>query len=200
MNISYPLILASASPARFQVLNSIGIPCLQFPSHADEETPEKDPLKHTLLIAQRKMESFSAQYRASAAHPVITADTVVSIHSMILGKPEDRDQAREYLSLLSGSTHQIITGFCIRLPYCDQVLTGNDTTHVRFHEISEKEIQDYLDTEEWKLAAGAYRIQQRGALLIDSIIGSFWNVVGLPIEKIFGIVRKQDCLHVVTGP
>ncbi len=200
MSLSYPLILASASPARFNLLKRMGISCIQLPAHADEQSIETDPLRYTSLVARRKLECCLAAYAYAEKHPVISADTVVSCDSIILGKPDSPEDARKYLRMLSGRVHQVVTGFCLRLPGNGGIYTGTDSTDVLFYDLTENDIHRYLSTGEWQHAAGAYRIQEQGALLVREIKGSFWNVVGLPIEKIFGIVRKQDCLHVVLGP
>lgn len=199
MNISYPLVLASASPARFQMLNDIGISCIQFPSRADEDIIEADPQLHTALLAERKMDHILHQHPAALRSPLLTADTVVSFSGTIIGKPDTYEQAREYLSMLSGSTHEVVTSFCLRLPGRDRTFQGTDVTKVTFHHLAPQDIEQYLASGEWMHAAGAYRVQKQGALLISALSGSFWNIAGLPIEKIFGIVRTQDCLHVVLG-
>ncbi len=200
MNLHYPLILASASPARYALLHQAGIPCIQIPTHADETAETGCPRDLTSQLAERKLESACCGGLDLSRHPVLSADTVAAFGSDILGKPQSRGEAEAYLRMLSGNTHEVVTSYCLKLPGISRVFSGTVSTLIRFHPLSSSELSRYLDRGEWEHAAGAYRIQGTGASFIQEISGSFWNVAGLPLEEIFGIVREQDCLHVVYGP
>lgn len=192
------LILASASPARYQLLQQLGISCRRIPTYADESCNEPDPILLAKELAQRKLSACLDAHPHEAQHIIIAADTVVAIGNRIIGKAETRDQASSYLNLLSGNNHQVITGFVLHLPgrqaYCDHAVTT-----VSFHPLTSGELSTYLDSDEWQHAAGAYRIQGSGGLFVKQIVGSFWNIVGLPIEQIFGMIRSQEYIHVVKS-
>ncbi len=200
MSASRPLILASASPARSRLLTQIGIPFIQLPTNTDESGMNGPAEALTAELSRRKLESCLNQNSYAKEHPVLSADTVVCLNGEIIGKPSGRHEASEFLARLSGNTHRVVSSFSLYIPVSQGVFSETCITEVSFHNLSDDEITWYLETGEWEHAAGAYRIQGRGALLIREVNGSFWNIVGLPIEQIFGIVRRQECLHVVFGP
>jgi septum formation protein len=96
------------------------------------------------------------------------------------------------LKELSGRTHSVFSGFCLSFPGDNELYSGYEQARITFFALSDEEIESYLQTQEWRLAAGAYRIQQKGIRLISSIEGSYFTVAGLPIHKIFGIVRERN--------
>lgn len=116
---------------------------------------------------------------------ILSADTIVVMEQRVLGKPENFEQAREFLELLSGKMHSVITGFCL-IPGDDpaQTVTNFDETFVEFRTLSAKEIDAYLKTGESMDKAGAYAIQGKGKALVQRYQGSWSNVVGLPVEKL----------------
>lgn len=199
MNVSRPVILASASPARAKLLEQSGIACIVLPTDVDESCDAACPVELAESLSLRKALACRSAWSASADHLVIAADTVVFIDDHIIGKPDDRAHAKRQLELLSGRTHRVITGYTLLFP-CDAVpCTGSSQSRVTFHELDEGEIESYLNSGQWMGAAGSYRIQERASLFIRGIEGSFWNIVGLPIEEIFGIVRIREYMHVVLG-
>ena len=113
---------------------------------------------------------------------VLGVDTVVALGARLYGKPGDRDDARSTLRALAGHRHAVIGGVC--LIEADRVRTLATITEVQFRPLSPEEIERYLDTEEWAGRAGAYAIQERGALLVREITGDYLNVVGLPVAAI----------------
>ena len=119
---------------------------------------------------------------------ILSADTVVCIDEKILGKPKDRADAENMLRSLSGRGHFVYTGFCIADG--EKICSGFERTDVYFKKLSENQLSWYLDNEEWKDKAGAYGIQGKGALLVEKINGDYFNVVGLPVSRIFSEISR----------
>jgi nucleoside triphosphate pyrophosphatase len=173
------LVLASASPRRFELLRQIGIvPDVVDPAQIDE-SPLHDELPpvHALRLAREKA------LRVAARHPgafVLAADTVVACGRRILPKPADEAAARRCLDLLSGRRHRVHSGVALTSPDGRLVLRRVDS-HVGFKRLSEEEMAAYLNSGEWHEKAGGYAIQGRAAALIRFVSGSYSNVVGLPL-------------------
>jgi septum formation protein len=178
------LILASASPRRAEILRTAG---LQFAvlSSAVDETPLPGETPHDLVrrLALAKAELVAA--RAVGPAIVIAADTVVALEGTILGKPRTSEDARQMLEKLSGRTHSVITGvMLIRLPDAER-REFTETTQVHFASVSKEEIAKYLTSGEPFDKAGAYAIQGLGGRFIPRIDGCYFNVVGLPLSRLF---------------
>lgn len=188
-----PLVLASASPRRRQLLRGIGIPIEVFPVGAEETPlPGEDGPRSALRLAREKAQI------AAAARPrqaILAADTVVLIESQILGKPRTIDEAREMLGLLSGRWHRVVTGVALRLP-SGAILSESSATEVRFSPLSAQEIEAYIATPEPYDKAGAYAIQGVAGWFIEEIRGSASNVIGLPLE----VVRRLLLRAGLPGP
>lgn len=181
--MQYPLILASSSPRRRELLSLLDIPFTVQSSEADETLPENSsPEQAVLLLAKRKAKA--VQEAGGNVRPIIivSADTVVSLQGAIFGKPQNREEAFSMLSALSGQTHRVYTGVCILSPMDTSLFSV--CTEVTFYPLSEKEIWDYIATGEPMDKAGAYGIQGRGALFVQEIKGDYYNVVGLPIARV----------------
>ena len=125
---------------------------------------------------------------------VLGADTIVVVDERILGKPEDKADARNMLGRLSGSVHQVITGFCLSNPAGEIVHSETVTTDVYFKKLSDSEITDYIATGEPEGKAGAYAIQGIGAFMVASISGSYTNVVGLPLCAVIKALIRVGAL------
>jgi septum formation protein len=123
---------------------------------------------------------------------VIGADTVVTMDKVIYGKPDNHDQAREMLKGLSGRSHKVITGFAVLCPAGNIEITGTEETKVTFAELSDHEIERYIASGEPMDKAGAYGIQGRASIFVSSIKGCYFNVVGLPIRRIYESIIKID--------
>ena len=175
---SYPLILASASPRRRELLTQIQIPFRVVESDVDEQETGHDPTEMCLGLAEKKAIQV---YRLAGPAWVLGADTIVVIAGKILGKPRDEADAREMLALLAGTGHRVITGFCVIDPSGLPVHSEAVSTDVRFKPLSDREIEAYVRTGEPFGKAGAYAIQGIGAFMVESICGSYSNVVGLPV-------------------
>ncbi len=173
------LVLGSASPRRAELLAQIGVvPVAVRPADIDE-TPRKD--EQPRIYARRLSVEKVAAVAADQDTAVLCADTVVAVGRRILGKPNDADQARTYLKLLSGRRHRVITGVALKLG--QKIWQRDVVTSVQFKRLSESEITAYLASDEWQGKAGGYAIQGRGAMFIPSINGSYTNVVGLPLAE-----------------
>ncbi|AFV10832.1 septum formation protein Maf [Thermacetogenium phaeum DSM 12270] len=181
------IILASASPRRKKLLEQIGLKFRVIPSRV-EEIPEPGLEKRELVL---RLANLKAGYVAGL-YPwaiVLGADTIVCCEGQILGKPRDRDDAARMLRLLSGRIHEVITGLVLRQESRGLVRTEAVTTLVRFRDLSQREIDGYIATGEPFDKAGAYGIQGYGALLVESINGCYFNVVGLPLSRLAAMFR-----------
>ena len=192
------IILASQSPRRKELLERMGI--------RDFETisPNVDESAFHGLPPEELVRRLSAEKAAAVAGKVgedaivIAADTVVALEGAVLGKPADELDAFKMLSALSGVRHQVYTGVTV----CrgGEKQTAHEVTDVTFRELSEGEIEDYIATGEPMDKAGAYGIQGYGALLIQGISGDYYNVMGLPVCRLSGMLARfgVDCLRLAA--
>ena len=187
------IILASASIARKQILEQAGFMVIIKPTDAIEENSVKHPGENVKSLSQYKMDIFKRQTSNWEALrvPVITADTIVLCREGILGKPSGKDLAKQMLKQLSGTVHSVYTGFSILFPGIKKCISGYESAEVTFFPLCLNDIDEYLDTNEWMNAAGAYKVQGVGLRLISSIKGSYFTIAGLPIHQISGILREQ---------
>jgi len=192
------LILASASPRRRELLTQAGYEFRIHPAHIPEDPlPGEDPIAYVTRLARQKAEavyneilgvpdlaSEAWEVTAPSHGPLVVlgADTTVTLDKIILGKPEDSQDAARMLRLLSGRTHRVITGVSVVSSIGTQ--TAAEVTAVQFLSLSEEEIQSYVATGEPMDKAGAYAIQGRAARWIPRIEGCYFNVVGLPISLV----------------
>jgi septum formation protein len=177
-----PVILASKSPRRQELLRLMDIDFRVVLKDVDESYPEGlTPPEVALHIARKKAEAFD---ETVGDEVVLTADTIVCIDGLILGKPENRAHAIEMLQKLSGCVHQVITGVC--LLHKGRYNNFYDLTEVLFRKLSDAEISNYVDKYQPLDKAGSYGIQELiGLIGIVRIEGSYTNVVGLPTEKVY---------------
>lgn len=186
------LILASASPRRQELLGSAGIPFEVLPSEVDEGFLEGEaPEEYVGRLARGKAAKAGEKHRDRW---VLAADTVVVIDGRILGKPGDRQEAREMLERLSDREHRVITGFCLHRGGSGKSREGTVTTWVRFKNLSSGEIDWYLDTGEPFDKAGAYAIQGKAAFMVREIRGSYTNVVGLPLTEVIEALQEMGAV------
>jgi septum formation protein len=178
-----PLLLASASPRRREILERAGIPILVDAQDVDEAELEDEPLADYLdRVTRAKLTSACRQRREVIG--VLAADTVVNAGGISLGKPNSDRDAMRMIERLSNSTHEVTTRFCLAEPGGVVVHAESVVTQVTFRALSSKEIARYVATGEGRDKAGAYAIQGIGAFLVERISGSFTNVVGLPIAEV----------------
>lgn len=175
------IILASSSPRRRELIQLLDYP---FEIHTREVeeiiNPQLSPEENVKYLARLKAEAVAKEY---SAEWIIGADTMVCLQSHILGKPKNEEEARKMLQLLSGQRHRVITG--VALIKKNEVSTFCETTYVQMKILSKQEIDYYVATGEPLDKAGAYGIQGKGAIFIESIEGDYYNVVGLPIHQIY---------------
>ena len=177
-----PVILASASPRRSQLLKEIKVEFTVVPADAEEVQPgHLTPHEIAQVNAYRKARVVAKRYPDSL---IIAADTIVCLGSRIFGKPADGAEARKMLAQLQAKTHQVITGVClVQLRAHRQKLFAVSTT-VLFRSLTPAQIQEYLKLVHALDKAGAYAIQEHGEKIVEKINGSFSNVVGLPLERL----------------
>ena len=190
------IILASQSPRRRQLLGQIGLDhFIVRPARGEEVMdPALSPAQLVEELSRQK-----AREVAGASDPgdlVIAADTVVAIDGRVLGKPHDREEACAMLSALSGREHTVYTGVTVCRD--DRMLTQHEATQVRFRPLSPREIQAYVDSGESMDKAGAYGVQELGALLVEGIRGDYFNVVGLPLCRL-GQMLSQFGVELLAG-
>ncbi|WP_133576884.1 Maf family nucleotide pyrophosphatase [Pedobacter metabolipauper] len=177
-----PILLASKSPRRQELLKSMDLDFKVRLKEVDESYPEDLlPAEIAVYIAQKKAEAFTTDRND---HLVITADTIVAYKNEILGKPDDAGHAFEMLTKLSGTNHQVYTGVCIAS--ADKITSFYDVTEVFFNPISSEQINYYIKNYNPMDKAGAYGVQDWiGMIAVERIIGSYTNVMGLPTEKLY---------------
>lgn len=176
-----PLVLASASPRRLQLLQQVGIR----PSDVDPADVDEAPRRRELPHHYARRVALDKLAAVAARHPgafLLAADTVVAVGRRILPKPEDEAEARRCLELLSGRRHRVLGGVAVQAPDGRRVDTLV-TTAVIFKRLSQDELDRYLAGGEWRGKAGGYAIQGAAAAFIPKIIGSYPNVVGLPLVE-----------------
>ncbi|MCH5323771.1 MAG: septum formation inhibitor Maf [Eubacterium sp.] len=182
------LILASKSPRRSELLTLAGLRFEVVPAVGEEFLPESiTPSEAVLMLSRQKAAEVSEKFPTDT---VIGADTVVAVDGRILGKPKDEQDAYNMLRLLSGNTHSVYTGVCIRRG--EREMPFYQKTDVEFYALSDSEIYDYIATGEPMDKAGAYGIQEKGFFMVKGIHGDYYNVVGLPIAE---TVRKLKELN-----
>lgn len=198
--IAMKIILASASPRRKELLGLItkdfGIVTREVDERAVEQQVKQRGGDAVMIQCELSRAKACAVYDGIPAEErgnvvVIGADTAVVCGDEIMGKPEDKEDARRMLTMLSGRTHEVITGVCVKTLDSEVVFT--ETTKVRFGDLDEFQkdlIERYINTGEPYDKAGAYGIQEGGALLVDTVEGDYFNVVGLPVRRLSQILSQ----------
>jgi septum formation protein len=179
-----PLVLASSSPRRKELLMHVGIPFESVESGIEETAEGRpSPVKLACRMAVQKAESV---HQVRPQRWILGADTIVVLKTRVFGKPKDARDCREMLFSLQGRNHRVITGFCIIDESGSLVHVEAVTTKVKVKKMSEPEIEAYIKTGEPFGKAGGYAIQAIGSFMIERITGSYTNVVGLPICEVVG--------------
>lgn len=185
------MILASQSPRRYELLKLISEDFSVIPATGEEVVPEGlSPAEVVQHLARQKAEEIRALYSGTPKEPIIAADTVVAIDGKILGKPKDAFDAADMLGLLSGRVHSVFTGVCVIDGERESVFA--EETKVEFYELSTEEIRAYIATGEPMDKAGAYGIQDKGALIVKRIDGDYYNVMGLPVGRLSRVLRGLE--------
>lgn len=189
--MSKKLILASASPRRKEILDTAGYLYEVIPSNADEVMEGECAYSLAELNALAKAKEVFERLD-NENYVVLGADTVVSVGGQVLGKPTDETDAFLMLKSLSGSTHEVISGFAVVA--AEGFNSGFCVTKVKFRDLSDEEIRAYVATNEPMDKAGSYAIQERACLFAESFEGDFFNIIGLPIEKAFMFLKEFGIL------
>jgi septum formation protein len=184
------LILASGSPRRKELLQQMNILFKVHKSDCEESFSDEQPPSQIVIdLAEQKAKTVFQHYKDDV---VIGADTVVVRNGVILGKPENEDEAIEMLQSLSGSTHSVWTG--VAIVSASKSITFSEETKVTFWQLSDEEILSYVKSGEPFDKAGAYGIQGLGAYLVKSINGDYFNVVGLPISRTMRELKRMGAI------
>lgn len=188
LSFRVPFILASQSPRRRTLLSQIGVEFHVHPSDAEEVWDDTlSPDGAVERIALQKAEVIAPLYPEALT---LGADTVVVLEGSVLGKPVDAEEAASMLLRLSGATHTVFSGIALIHPASGRLVTAHATTHVTFSSLSLDEIQRYVATGSPMDKAGSYGIQDdHGALFVERINGDFYNVVGLPLQRLYQTIR-----------
>ncbi len=174
-----PVILASASPRRRELLTALGLQFELIPAHIDESFyPNESPVKHVCRLAEEKGKNIAAEHPEAV---VISSDTIVVYQDTILGKPADEHDAFQMLRSLSGNMHKVITAFSIICRKRNINVLEYETTEVVFRNLSDENIRSYIAGGSPLDKAGAYGIQDLDANFVKKIKGCFYNVIGFPV-------------------
>lgn len=187
MNVQESLVLASASPRRRKILEKLGFEFEVLPTDVGEDdVPWNDPAHSVKLLAELKaVEALSHRPRKT----IIAADTVVVCRGERMGKPKDEKEAALMLRRLSGREHEVITGVAL-VAAPNRRIIEVEQTKVFFRDLEEAEIERYIETGEPFDKAGAYAIQGYASVFVEKIEGCYFNVVGLPVPRLFTMFRK----------
>ncbi len=184
-----PIYLASKSPRRRKLLKQLGLKFKSFSVNSPEDLLDGEhPVECVKRIALEKMEL--ARYKVSRSI-IITADTIVVLRNKVIGKPASKTDAIKILLQLSGKVHTVYTGFCVLNQRTGVMIVDYEKTEVEFRKLMKDEIIDYVDGGSPMDKAGAYGIQDDfGAVFVKSLNGCYYNVVGLPLTKLYKAIRK----------
>ena len=186
------VILASKSPRRVEILEKIVKEFEVVQSNFDENTIDfkGDIEKYVKDLSRNK--AIEVSKRLNEPSIVIAADTVVFQDGKVLEKPKNEEDAFSMLSSLSGNTHKVYSGICLINTYDDTVVTDCDCTEVRFSELNPRQIRNYINSGEPMNKAGAYGIQGLGGAFVEGIKGCYYNVMGLPLNKLYKALENYD--------
>ncbi len=183
------IILASASPRRKEILENANVKFKIMSSDIEELTLEgESPCQMVMRLAFEKGIDIAHKQKSDL---VISADTIVVLDNKVLGKPKDEKEAKHMIESLSGKTHQVITGISLINLENNKKIIDYVISNVKFKDLSEDDINDYISTNESLDKAGAYGIQGYGALLVEEIQGDYFNIVGLPISRLSDLLKKH---------
>lgn len=192
------IILASGSPRRHSLLNSIGLPHIVIPSSVDEVfDPSLSSEQSAVSLAEQKALDVA---KRSSFDLIIAADTIVVLKDQLLAKPQSRQEAIDMLEKLSGNTHSVITGVSLVTP--DKHTSFSVTTKVTFESLTPAEMEAYVDTGSPMDKAGGYGIQDDlGSLFVKHINGDYYNVVGLPLQRLYEELKllTPDIASMILG-
>ncbi len=188
-----PIILASASPRRQEILSQLNIPFKVIPSQDEEVYP--DDMEHTKIpehLAVQKVRSIQRTFsKELETFWILSADTLILYDDKIFGKPSDQNEAEFFLRTLQGKTHNVVTGIALYNGKEKTLISRSSINEVTFAPMSDEEIEWYLNTGDWHGVAGGYRIQGVASCFIKSIKGSTSSIMGLPIFELYDMLKEQ---------
>ena len=191
------IILASASPRRKEILENANVKFDVIKSTIDEVILDQElPSQVVMRLAFEKCMDIASKNENDL---VIGADTIVVLDNIILGKPKDKEDATSMIKKLSGKTHQVITGISLVNLNVNKKIIDYVVSNVKFKDLSEEDIKDYIQTNESLDKAGAYGIQGYGAMLVEEIQGDYFNIVGLPISRLSDLLKKHFSINLFYG-
>lgn len=186
------IILGSQSPRRRELLENVGIKFEVLVANGEETVDDSlsfPEIVESLAIQKNKAVEQDKSCPKDAV--IITADTMVVCGDEIMGKPKDDKDAKRMLKMLSGKTHKVLTGYCLCDKLTGKTLSGAVLTEVKFRELDDDEIDRYIKTREPEDKAGAYGIQLRGSMFVEEIRGDYFNIVGLPVQRICKLLKEE---------
>ena len=195
------IVLASKSIDRQKILHNARIPIEVLATDVDEEK-YKEKFSDAIMLA-KELAKAKALYAKNLLIKsdrdvfIIAADTLVELKGEIIGKAKTEQNAFNILKKLTGNIHSLITGIAITKTYTPKLISDYESTDVKFVKLTDNEIDNYLKSNEWQGRAGAYAITERASLFIEYIRGSFSNVIGLPLHKIFLIFKEHFKLNLL---
>ncbi len=181
-----PFVLASQSPRRKQLLEQAGLSFRIIPSEVEEIVKDTDTPEE--VVASLSHQKATDVFSRHSDQLILGADTIVAIDDKILGKPVNKQEAKEMLQQLSGRDHYVLTG--VTLLSETKEMTFVEKTHVQFYPLTSEEITDYIDSGEPFDKAGGYGIQGLGSTLVEKINGDYFTIVGLPIAKVVRALKQ----------
>lgn len=191
------IILASASPRRKEILENANVKFDVVKSTINEVILDQElPSQVVMRLAFEKCMDIASKNENDL---VIGADTIVVLDDIILGKPKDKEDATSMIKKLSGKTHQVITGISLINLSVNKKIIDYVVSNVKFKDLSEEDIKDYIQTNESLDKAGAYGIQGYGAILVEEIQGDYFNIVGLPISRLSDLLKKHFSINLFYG-
>ncbi|MEW5816821.1 MAG: Maf family protein [Spirochaetota bacterium] len=186
------IILASSSPRRRELLAQMGLPFSVFPVNIIEDFGELPSITQAEVLARAKVEALARLYPGDDLYWGLGADTIIEAAGKKMGKPGGREEAKEFLLSFSGQQHLVVTGLALYVGDRQRIEGTHAVTEVYFSGLTPDIVDWYLDTGEWEGAAGGYRIQGKGACLVEGIKGSYSNVMGLPIRTFFDMLLRNN--------
>lgn len=190
LHLRVPLVLASRSPRRRQLLERLQVPFSVHPSETEEVIPPGTaPADAVRLLARQKADAVAPTYPGALT---LGADTIVVLDEFVLGKPSDEDEAAQMLARLSGRSHTVLTGIALVHTETDRAAEAYESTEVTFAPLRSAEIDAYVRSGAPLDKAGGYGIQDdAGALLVEGVHGDYYNVVGLPLHRLYRTLRDH---------
>lgn len=181
------LILASNSRTRKQILDNVGLKYTVIPSNIEEHSEETDPKDYVMDLSKQKAEFIAKDLTEGV---ILSADSIICIDGKKLEKPKTREESKEMLKNLSGRINYAVTGVTIIDLYKNKKMTFNEVTEVFFDELSDEEIEWYIENEKYIFERCGYSIAGKSSIYIPKINGDYYNILGMPISRVYKELRK----------